>query len=102
MQEHKSRVKDRFTTHRLPVTIYLLIIGLFAMGGFFSLPATPAFAWGDTYELTVDVSRVDAGEVKLNGQTLGLYPSRTVFENITTVELEAIPFDGWWFDQWVV
>jgi hypothetical protein len=39
MQEHKSRVKNH-----LPVTIYLLIIGLFAMGGFFSFPATPAFA----------------------------------------------------------
>ena len=49
----------------------------------------------------MDVSPANAGEVNLDGQAVGSYPSTMDLGKFTTVQLEAVPFDGWWFDQWM-
>lgn len=44
MRECKYKKENHSMVHRLSFGIYLLIIGIFAVGGFFSFPVTPANA----------------------------------------------------------
>jgi len=55
-----------------------------------------------TYNLTVDVSLGDGGDIEVNGTLPSAYPDSYTFAQGASVDLRAVPAPGYKFDHWSV